>query len=206
MNLKYNLNIKDVGSPTAILVHGRGGNINVMKTFHRSLPERWNSIYLEAPIADPDIGGFSWWLQGEKEKVWEISQDFISEIKSLLAKNHIVCHSLIGIGFSQGGALLAAIAQNDPTFFRKIALLASFAPTNDDTHYVSQTASISLTQFLMIHGSTDQIVTEEKAFTSLEKLKLKGFSTEFFRDEGVGHKIGILGMKHLKSWLAHDNL
>jgi predicted esterase len=199
--LNYNL-IQSNSNVLAVLIHGRAGNISVMSIFKNSIPKDWNILFIEAPLEDP-IGGFSWWIKDAEIKSPEIKEDQIGnslqklEETLLHVENNLpnIISKRVGLGFSQGGAILSLLVQKRPRLFSKIALLSSFAlnfPTNSE--------SLSSLSVLVSHGEKDEVVTLEQNRESIKNLRDKGARIEEVLDH-TGHKLGKNGMKRLKNWI-----
>lgn len=205
------MQITNSDNPLFVFVHGRGGNVDVMRPFLRVIPEDSNYLFIQAPEAENDksVGGYSWWQVGQKDKVPIRAQEVIVFLKTFISENRLSPSKIIGLGFSQGGALLSSLVQIEGVLFERIALLASFVVQNPEPNNVRQSdhsANNSDTQkiqtkVLMIHGTADQIITIERAEESVEILKQLGTVIEIFKEESIGHKLGIQGMKKLKEWV-----
>lgn len=197
MTLKYNfLPGESPASPLLIFVHGRAGNLLVTKTFQRYTPDSWNKLFVEAPIQDP-IGGYSWWLIGENTSHEEAAENFEKEIFNILEKERIDPTYIYGLGFSQGAALLSILVQKKDTFLSGVAILAGFVFRN-----IKDKIEKAIPVF-MAHGTNDEVITIEKAYSGKDFLISKGFDLTFVEDP-VGHKIGSNGTKKLAEWFANQ--
>lgn len=197
--LNYNL-IQGNSSVLAVLIHGRAGNISVMSIFKNSIPKDWNILFIEAPYTDP-IGGFSWWIKDSDPKnkdeqinnsLKELQETLVfaeDQLSSLIAKR-------IGLGFSQGGAILSLLVQKNPKTFSKIALLSSFALKFEPSSNI-----LNSLQVLVSHGEKDEVVSLKQNRESVKNLSNKGAQIEEVLDD-TGHKLGKNGMKRLKSWIV----
>lgn len=179
-------------SPILFMVHGRGGDKNVMWTFNRAAPEGWGLYAPQAPLSD-SIGGFSWWLIDAHNKSEQI------ENAALLLRNFIAEHSggaraLVAAGFSQGAGLLSLLMQREPSLFKGVALLAGFVLKEPKVE------SAQRSRVFMGHGTLDETISIETALAGAERLKAAGFELEFHQDP-VGHKIGSASMRALKDFL-----
>jgi predicted esterase len=52
------------------------------------------------------------------------------------------------------------------------------------------------------HGTADEVLSVEKARKGVERLRSYGLPVTYVEEEGVGHKLGIQGMRALKEWFA----
>lgn len=185
-------------APLVILIHGRAGDFDVMWTFKRCISEDHSIISVQAPIVDP-IGGYSWWdinsdnkNQQREESLLKIVT-FLSKLESFYGLNP---NKLVGVGFSQGGGVLSLLGQREPELFNSLAILASFVIESD-----REISSHSLPKIFIYHGTQDQIIPIAKAEQGSHYLSAKGYEVQFYT-EGVGHKVGVVGIRELKSWLS----
>ena len=188
-------------NPLIYLVHGRAGNVDVMSTFKRTIPDDFQIISVQAPYADP-IGGFSWWQV--KEKLCR------EEVKSTL---HVLCEFIesaeeyydlkttrrIALGFSQGAGLLSATIESSPKLFFGLGFLAGFLLKNKPLQYWQQLKNKPA--IFKAHGIKDPTISIEKAREEEQFLREAGFNIEYVEDD-VAHKIGTAAMRSLKNWLA----
>lgn len=191
--------------PVAVFVHGRAGNISIMSPFHKVLPPGWNKLSLEAPIPDLEEGGFSWWELGDDHLAFAMADEVYQTILNEIIRRDLLSASLIGLGFSQGAALLSLVAQrkgaqpssdleSDRLKWAGFALLAGFVIPNE-TFLEGPGPAV-----LMLNGTQDTTVPIEKARQGAKYLEEHGFKVQFF-EENVAHKVGIDGMKWLRLWL-----
>lgn len=189
----------DLSAPVVFFCHGRGGDVDVMWSFRRAVPDHYHIMSLEAPLPDP-IGGFSWWMVNQEHLLQRATQAATLAFDSM--KNAISAHGLtsskkVAVGFSQGGALLSLLAQKEPTFFCGVALLCGFVLKDP----ASTMTPARLPRFFFANGVKDKILPIEKAREGIAWLKDLGATLEVF-EEDVGHKVGVRGMRSLKDWIS----
>lgn len=187
-------------SPIVFLVHGRAGNISVMSTFDRSVPNDWHRVYLQAPFVDP-IGGFSWWDINDSERRDQQrsdSQAMLSEfVLGYSKRHHLQPQRLLAFGFSQGAAILSSVVQRFPDALQGVAFLSGFIFIEEiGVHR-------SLPRVFIAHGSEDTVVPPAKIEKGIEHLRAQGYPIEYVT-EAVGHKVGIQGMRALKDWVSKN--
>lgn len=190
-------------APLYILVHGRAGNLSVMKIFKRVLPSDAHLLFIEAPQPD-ELGGFSWWNMESAESPVQHVDTLISTIEALIEEKELTPVTTTALGFSQGAAMLSMVAQRRPDLFSRIAMLAGFAVPLDDGAALVPEKHNEVPDVLMIHGTADDRIDFMKALESEEFLVEQGFEVIFYAEEGVGHKIGSKGMRVLKEWIEHQ--
>jgi predicted esterase len=197
-----------------ILVHGRAGNETLMWVFSKAIQELDPiAIAPRAPEADP-IGGYSWWnfenrVEGEESPAprkttlddLEPGLTAVSHIAHQMVKYQGVHPSkIIGIGFSQGAALLGSLALMEPDLFSGIGMLAGFLPSSVQDFFSSQEFP-RLPRLFMSHGTKDKIISFNMALRSRDYFLSKGAELHFHSDD-VSHKISSGGMKELKEWVS----
>jgi len=167
-----------------------------MWAFRRTLPESWNIIAVQAPIADP-VGGFSWWLVDPApvsllEVACAASDLVFKFLHAALAHYKLAPQFMVAMGFSQGAGTLSVLVQRHPALFSGVGLLAGF---------VVETAPIEAQlipapNILIAHGAEDQVVPVQTARKGAEYLKARGAKVQMIEDP-VGHKIGTGAMRAL---------
>lgn len=186
--------------PWAILVHGRAGHLRIMSPFLRAIPESWGIVMVQAPKPDP-IGGFSWWrIAASETDAPESPDDGVAALVSfirLLQNARSANSRLIGVGFSQGAAVLSALALQHPALIQRVAMLAGFVLPRP----VTTTKTGAKPDILMISGSKDETIPIEQAREGVNFLRGAGYTVTFHEEE-VGHKVGTAGMRVLQRWLG----
>lgn len=199
--LAHALTIGDrLEAPLFVLVHGRAGNRHSMSMFRQVLPVGVNVLAPEAFLDDPVDGGRSWWFSGDKspashDTAREHFQQFLDRAVEFYGLRPA---SIVGVGFSQGAALLSLIVQEEPRRLERAALLAGFVIERPRERFVERTSQRP--EIFIAHGTVDPIVPIERARRGAEWLRQCDCQVTVVEDE-VGHKIGREGMRQLKSWL-----
>lgn len=188
----------DPSAPLVILVHGRAGNAQVMWAFDRTLPERANVVSFEAFLPDA-LGGFSWWdMASEKPIEPEIirARDRVHfAIERYVELFSLYPSKTIGVGFSQGSVLLSAAILTGVLQLDGLAILAGFVSRLGEPSLIRGRPEI-----FVAHGTADEVLSIEKARRGVNRLRSSGLPVVFIEEEGVGHKLGIAGMRALKEW------
>ncbi len=197
-----------------ILVHGRAGDETLMWVFSKVIQEIDPLVIAPRAIEEDPIGGYSWWnfenrVEGVESPApqkttldhLETGLTAISQIAHQMINSKGVHPSkLIGIGFSQGAALLGSLSLFEPHIFSKVAMLAGFIPSSVQDYFSSGELS-HLPELFISHGTKDKIISFDMALKTRDYLLSKGANLHFHSDE-VGHKISSSGMKELKDWIS----
>jgi len=184
-------------SPVAFLIHGRAGNVNVMKVFARMFHTNWTLIAPQAPLTDEYDGGFSWWDYKEGSDTIDNSINRAEEVLFNFIQRSIQFYALqptriFVMGFSQGGALVSVLIQQRPEFWCGAALLAGFV--------VERRRRVSVPVF-MAHGTEDTTIEVAKARSGKDYLTAMGADVTYV-EEPTGHKVGGKGMSALKHFIT----
>jgi phospholipase/carboxylesterase len=188
-----------------LLIHGFTGDENSMWVFARDLPAHYWIIAPRAPnIAEQ--GGYSW-RPAQFENMNQLSLDQLrSAAKALIrlvdeysvsAKIDVSIFDVMG--FSQGGAMSSLLAFLYPQRIRKVGILAGFVPSGLDG-LVSQ-RPLEGKPIFFAHGTKDQMVTIDRARTSIDILEKAGAKVTYCEDD-AGHKLGIKCLHALKNFFA----
>jgi phospholipase/carboxylesterase len=190
----------DVTAPLIILVHGRAGSAQVMWAFDRTLPEHANVVSFEAFLPDV-LGGFSWWDMASDQPIepeimrardrLHFAIERYSELFSLTP------HKTIALGFSQGSVLLSASVLTGVLRLDGLGILAGFVSKVGEPGLIQARPEV-----FVAHGSADEVLSVEKARKGVQRLKSYGLPVTYIEEEGVGHKLGISGMRGLKEWIG----
>lgn len=215
--LPQSLRLRD-DCPLILLVHGRNGNSKMMWTFSGMLPEGKAVCIAPQGFVSDIEGGWSWWpgynkdLLSEEEKIKakrlshegvlravEVLKNFIEGAKLYY---QIEPRLVIGIGFSQGAAVLSSLTLLNPGYIKGLALLAGFVPGSIRKQtFCGQDIKVADGLSLFVaHGANDTIVPLKEAEQGVRLFSDCGAEVEFIH-EPVGHKVGVSGQKAMREWL-----
>ncbi len=190
----------DPHAPLVILVHGRAGKAEVMWAFDRTIPEHANVVSFEAFLPDA-LGGFSWWdMVSDKPLEPEIlrARDRLHfAIERFVELFSLQPSTTIAFGFSQGSVLLSAAVLTGILRLDGLAVLAGFVSRVGDQSLIQGAPKV-----FVAHGTADEVLSVEKARKGVNRLRSCGLTVTFVEEEGVGHKIGVQGMRALKEWVG----
>ncbi len=191
------------GDPTApliVLVHGRAGSAQVMWAFDRTLPERANVVSFQAFLPDA-LGGFSWWdMTSDQplEPAIMLARDrFHFALDRYLELFSLQPSKVFAAGFSQGSVLLSAAVLTGVIRLDGLGILAGFVSNIGEQRLIQGHPDV-----FVAHGTADEVLSVEKARKGVERLRSYGLPVTYVEEEGVGHKLGIQGMRALKEWFA----
>jgi phospholipase/carboxylesterase len=199
--------IREGSVGVCVFFHGRVGDLKVMSAFASIVPANFAIVCVQAPFPDSDRAapnpGFSWWLGKIEGESNASKEEQILESISLIEEflDSIGHKTVIAAGFSQGAAILTAILQKRPNFFRAVALLSGFfleLPIREPAALVSASTRIFLT-----HGSADTIVPLERGQACRFKLTELGFDV-FYHETEAAHKVAASAIRELKSWFLKE--
>jgi predicted esterase len=184
---------------TAILVHGRSGDENVMWVFARALPAPWLVVAPRAIAVDPD-GGYAW--HARKPNEWPAIEMFDEAVEALaqfiralpMLYNADPAHIYL-MGFSQGAAAAYALALRHRPVVQGIAGLVGFLPTGVAT----ETQPLTGLPIFAAIGRNDPTIPLNIAQLGVSQLRAAGANLTA-RDYDTGHKLNAEGMRDLKAW------
>jgi len=176
-------------SPTAVLLHGYGGDEKVMWIFSSVLPPRW-TVFAFRGIAAADDGGYRWHI-GRRWPPPE-AETFSLAVEALRPAVP-AGREVLWIGFSQGAALaLCCAAAGLPS--AGVACLAGFLPLQ------LPRLAPDLPVF-WAHGRRDDKVPIESARSAAEAIQSWGIGLDFCEADS-GHKVGAECLRALQRWVV----
>ena len=195
-----------------VLVHGRAGNEQVMWVFSKAFAEfKPLTVSPQAPFVDHDKGGFSWWdvhkkiadqdKAGKKAVLMPAVIAIEKFIDSLSDAYNQEIEEIYAIGFSQGAGLLSTHSLIKPNLFSGVALLSGFIPRviEEQAAEICQEDKVFRPDYFIFHGSKDEVLPIEGAYSAKHTLESLGANVTFAEDE-VGHKVSSSGIKALQEW------
>ncbi|MCI0399619.1 MAG: dienelactone hydrolase family protein [Chloroflexi bacterium] len=187
--------------PTAILLHGRSGNEDVMWIFARALPAGWLVVAPRGIKPDPD-GGYAW--HPRKRDEWPSLVMFDQAVAALARFVEALpglyqadLNRLYLMGFSQGAATAYALAMRRAGLVKGIAGLVGFVPVECDA--AIETAALKGLPIFMAVGKEDPLIPYERAKACAQTLRAAGADLEY-HEYDTGHKLNAEGLRHLKAW------
>ena len=206
------------GNPLIGLLHGLGGDEDVMWIFERALPEAATLISPRAPIkivpgvpyAEAVESGYSWLRPAPLPQIdqptfataLDVLQRFIDVAIETYAADR---RRVILIGFSQGATMSYALSLSRPDRIAGVIALDGFMPEDDNGRLLPAAETPALRHmppggYLILHGLEDERVAigwARKARTMLESM---GAAVEY-HEYPVGHKVSPQGLKDMAAWL-----
>jgi len=186
---------------TAVLLHGRLGDEDVMWIFRRAVPRPWLIVAPRAIVREAP-GRYSWQHQPRGE--WPALAAFdpaVAALKRFLAALPRLYNAdpdrLHLIGFSQGAALSFATVLRDPTAARSVAALVGFVPRSAPEEVAGRLAGFPV---YMAAGAEDPVVPVSEARQSAGILRAAGADLDY-REYPTEHKMTAAAIDDLRDWL-----
>ena len=187
--------------PTAVMLHGRFGNEDVMWVFRKTVPRPWLVVAPRAPLPDHDY--FSWLLQPPGD--WPDLDAFAPAVESLTRFLRVLPslynsdpERIYLMGFSQGAAVSFATALTNPTLVRGVAGLVGFAP---DAPAERVEGKLDGMPVFMASGTQDKTVPYERSQHAADLLRQAGADLEY-HEYRTGHKLTSTGISDLREWFS----
>ncbi len=193
--------------PLILLLHGLGGDEQVMWLFADALPLAATVISPRA-LYDSGLGGYSWARttaprdldQIDFGEAIDVLQRFVPE---MIRQYQADAERVIVLGFSQGAALSYALSLRAPEMMCGVIALAGFLPENQRLALRSTPVgqgAYPRSGYLIIHGLEDEDVPIERARQARALLAERGAPIEY-HEYPVGHKIPAQGLKDIAQWI-----
>ena len=199
--------------PLVVMIHGLGGDENVMWVFDRAIPTLATAISPRAPIqieaglpyAAEVQGGYSWVRptparevdQADLADAIDLMRRFIGEA---IQTYEIDPQKVILMGFSQGAALTYALSLAAPDLISGVIALAGFLPASASPRTAQHAAHFPRHGYLIIHGLEDDTVLIGEARRARSILESIGAPVEY-HEYPIGHKLPAQGMQDIAQWL-----
>jgi len=188
-----------------LLIHGWTGDENSMWVFvHNFGPNYWIIAPRAPHLTEPT--GYSWSSLRHGEHDRPTLQDLQPAIESLIsfvdayaAENHLEVSQFDAIGFSQGAALVSAIALSHPERIGRLGVLAGFVPPGAESPAGQR--PLSGKDVFVAHGTLDEMVNVDLARRSVKVLEGAGAKVTYCEDE-VGHKLSAKCLRALQTFFA----
>jgi phospholipase/carboxylesterase len=187
-----------------LMLHGWTGNENSMGIFTRNIQAQYAILLPRAPHIAPE-GGYTWreilpgtWglpgleeLRPSAEAVMEFVDDW-SAVHGVDGSNFDVA------GFSQGAAMVYALALFFPRRVDRAAALSGFLPSGSEVRL----AVLEGKRFFVSHGRSDEKIPVEQARRVRFLLEQAGVQVSYCETDG-GHKVGKECLKGIESFFRN---
>ena len=187
--------------PTAVLLHGRLGNEDVMWVFRRVVPRPWLVVAPRA-ILPEGTAGFSWHAQPHGQ--WPELAAFDPAVAALSRFLRVLPslynadpERLYLIGFSQEAAVSFAAALRDPAIARGIAAMVGFVPRIAPEAVAGRLSGLPV---FMAAGEHDATVPPDESRRSAGVLRAAGADLDY-REYPTEHKMTAAALDDLQAWL-----
>lgn len=187
--------------PTAVLLHGRLGNEDVMWLFRRAVPRPWLVVAPRA-IVPEGTAGFSWHAQPRGQwselAAFDPAVDALTRfLRALPRLYNADPDRLYLIGFSQGAAVAFAAALREPAIARGIAGLVGFVPRVAPEDVAGRLSGLPV---FMAAGEQDATVPPDESRRAAEVLRVAGADLDY-RTYPTEHKMTPAALDDLQAWL-----
>jgi phospholipase/carboxylesterase len=189
-------------APTAVLLHGWGGNEQTMWLFKQSLPPEVVIVAPRAPLALAS-GGYGWFYRDDPLHLSDPDSLLAAVAKverflTALPQIYPVDPArLLLIGFSQGAAVSNSLVMARPELVKGVALLAGMG--FELPELILPAMSLAGLTVFIAHGIRDEIVPLHAAQQARQIYERLGARVTY-GEYNVGHKVHVRGMKDLQRW------
>jgi phospholipase/carboxylesterase len=199
--------------PTLFALHGWGANaLDLLGLAPALLGGNLLLIAPQGPIRlpiGPNAYGYGWFPisaggpldRGAFEAGRKALDEFLEQARQRYPVDPL--RQLV-LGFSQGGVMAFDQALRHPDRFAGLVALSSWLPPELARSYLALPAH-QLLPTLVQHGSSDELVSVERAAESLRLLRELGVPVTF-KEYPMGHEISIESLRDLDRWLGGEAL
>jgi phospholipase/carboxylesterase len=188
-----------------LLLHGWTGDENSMSIFTRNFPPEYWIISPRAPFTAVSKG-FSWRAPAP-QGTWPTIDLFKPAVEALVdlidrwgEANDLETSSVDVAGFSQGGALTFTLGALYPEKFKKIGILAGFAPGGSEK--IILPGLFEGKHFFVAHGTLDEMVPVSMAERMIHLIESAGGKVTYCESK-VGHKLSSDCLKAFEYYLSN---
>jgi len=189
-------------APLALLLHGWGGDEHAMDVFGAAFGPGWLLASPRAPFPVP-TGGYAWYPLGpngqpDLQALGHSLAGLISLLDQWAHNPALDPRRRLAVGFSQGGAMAAALALRAPERLAGVAIFSGFLPPGlgDDP----PRPLTGLWAFIA-HGLQDPMVPGEAARALADRFRRAGAEVTLVEYAG-GHKMEAPAWRAFRAWLA----
>lgn len=188
--------------PTAVMLHGRLGDENVMWVFRRVIPRPWLVVAPRAILAERP-GRYSWHHQPQGEwppvAAFDPAVDALTRFLSALPRLYNADPDRTYLmGFSQGAAVSFAAVLRQPEMARGVAGLVGFVPRAEVDQVAGRLPGLPV---FMAAGAEDPIVPVDEARRSAATLRAAGAELDY-REYPTEHKMTSAAIDDLSTWFS----
>lgn len=195
--------------PTILALHGWGANgLDLLGIAPYICGGRFRVVCPQGPVETPigpGVTGFGWFpfsgggppdvpamLEGR-----QCLRAFLHEYQS---EHSVDPHSLVLLGFSQGGVMAYSLGLPEPDRFAGLCVLSSWLvqPLLDELGV--QVGSAASLPALVQHGSRDDLIDVDRARESIEILRNLRVPVKY-QEYDMGHEISARSLADLSAWL-----
>jgi len=180
-----------------VLLHGWGGDEDVMWAFEHVLPDKTLILSPRAPYSIEE-GGYEWIeVDSSRSSPAEAyrpgADDLVRFLERMRTTHGLIPAKTLLIGFSQGTALCLAGVQLGMLQPAGIVVMAGFLPAGDD-------APLSGLSVFWTHGRGDDVIPFDMAVEGTQRLRTVGADLTFCESR-TAHKAGRECLRQLKAWI-----
>lgn len=193
--------------PLLILLHGRGAAAQTIFAMEGLIEGKFLVAAITAPLPS-SIGLYEWFEPNKDVR----SDEFFAEavfanaerhaeerIGEIMKQQRVDHHNVFLMGFSQGAAMSTMIALRGRIKVKGVVAMSGFLPA-----IVRKWEEINpQPNFLVTHGTNDEILPTETSKKLVDFLKSQGISTEYYEYRGR-HRMTLDVVRYVNTWLLRQ--
>ncbi len=193
--------------PFLLMLHGRAANAETIFSVEGLLDPKFHIVSVCAPYPSPK-GEFEWFLpydydhplESFSEEHFKDSEKILTEMMlQLLEEKNVYPERLFLMGFSQGAAMCYILSLRGNIKPKGVIAMSGFFPRPIETWGSLNTDP----QFLITHGSNDEVLPASESIFAHNFLTSKGISSEYYEYKGR-HKMTIPLLNHTNAWIKQQ--
>jgi phospholipase/carboxylesterase len=188
-----------------ILIHGWMGDENSMWTLANKILPVYEILAPRAPIPVAE-GGYSWrkirpGTMGNSsfDDLRPTADSLLAFVKDYSTSTGIDAEQFDLMGFSQGAAMVYALAILHPDRIRRMVALSGFIPENAEGLLFSD--RFSGKPIFISHGRKDELIHVEQARRAVKLLREAGAQVNYCESD-AGHKVSTGCLKEMEIFLG----
>ncbi len=196
--------IQSASTPLVIMLHGRDAKAETIFSVEGMLDPELHVISIQATYKLSD-GKFEWFLpydydhplESFSEAHFKDSEAILTNmIIALLNEKDVREENLFLLGFSQGAAMSYILSLRGNINPKGVIAMSGFFPRPIEKWESINTKS----QFLITHGSKDEVLPTSESIFAHNFLISKGISSEYYEYKGR-HKMTPPLLEHINIWI-----
>jgi phospholipase/carboxylesterase len=191
------------------MLHGRAAKAETIFSVEGLLNPEFHIVSIRGTYNSPK-GDFEWFLpydydhplESFTQEHFQESEKILTEmITTLITAKNIDNERLFLMGFSQGAAMCNILGLRGILKPKGVIAMSGFFPRP----IIKWESLNKSSEFLITHGSNDEVLSTSESIFTHEFLSSKGISSEYYEYKGR-HKMTPLVLEHINHWIRRKTI